>query len=672
MWLYYYNLDFILYTILVAVTCWLVKILLYKYRQINIKFKEYVIFIVVFVISVFVSLQLVTRHQQESNKEYLSSLVDTYRFLLDSNGLISVTKNLKEDDNYLKLIQLEKDILEHNDELSDIYTFKVNGNDKFVLVVDSETDYDRNGKYEGERESRTAISTAYDKLNNELINTFAGQSTFTYVPYHDEWGDWVTFLSPVFDKDKNVYAVIGLDFSAEEYIKKINFSRLYVLIVFNLLGLMIGSFIVINLLIKKEKDDLDKVHKKFIHTFQNLPMGTVIINADNTVLLNKESYNILGMDLVELIDIKKIVSILLTRNESKDENYLNEIPNGTQLEITSLKGHRKILNFYKYVSNDQKVWLLQDVTSEIENNNKFKLIFNQSTDGFALLNEIGLVLDCNNAFLSLLNKKDVTQIKFQKISDLIKVEENLSDSHNFDYFIKNYETSKKRTYSICFSNSLGEITYTSMKINKIEIGAQSAFLLIFSDLTKQKEAELEAENAKVRSMHSARMASLGEMAGGIAHEINNPLAIINGCSQLLMMRITASKLDQEYAVKQLEKIDKTTNRIAKIIKGLRSFARDGSGDNFSTVKVSDLIEETLEFCYAKMKANGIDLRINNNCPNMDVDMRQVQISQVLIVLLNNAADAIFDLKNPWIDISIAVNNEILSISVTDCGSQMKS
>ena len=88
-------------------------------------------------------------------------------------------------------------------------------------------------------------------------------------------------------------------------------------------------------------------------------------------------------------------------------------------------------------------------------------------------------------------------------------------------------------------------------------------------LVSERTAQLEAE--KMRSLSASKMATLGEMAGGIAHEINNPLGVIHGFSDFLIESISGGEARLEDIQLASQKIKQATERVSKIVNGLRSF-----------------------------------------------------------------------------------------------------
>ena len=119
-----------------------------------------------------------------------------------------------------------------------------------------------------------------------------------------------------------------------------------------------------------------------------------------------------------------------------------------------------------------------------------------------------------------------------------------------------------------------------------------------------------------------------------------------------------------------EKALKGTQRVAKIVKGLRSFARNGSKDPMQEVETEKIISETLELCFERFKYGEIQLQITKIVSGKII-CRESQISQVLLNLLNNAYDAVTEmpLKDKWVKVEVTesdVHNNIL-IYITDCG-----
>lgn len=190
---------------------------------------------------------------------------------------------------------------------------------------------------------------------------------------------------------------------------------------------------------------------------------------------------------------------------------------------------------------------------------------------------------------------------------------------------------------------------------------------ISRDITEQKMAETDLKADRDRAITSSKMASLGEMAGGVAHEINTPLATLALLAGQCEDMLNEPSLDIELLKKNILKIDKTTKKIAKIISGLRNFSRDGKNDPMVNTRVGDIIEDTLSFSTEKIVSSGCKISVVHENPNLVAYCRATEISQVLLNLLCNSYDAISDLSEKWIIIESKVVGNFIELSVTDSG-----
>lgn len=206
---------------------------------------------------------------------------------------------------------------------------------------------------------------------------------------------------------------------------------------------------------------------------------------------------------------------------------------------------------------------------------------------------------------------------------------------------------------------LTEDDFAHLELFRTEVNRQLDFCLVH---------ERERDQV-VQLAQASRLSSLGAMAGGIAHEINNPVTIIMGMLKIVIKELASDKpVDRVKMGGTLEKARQYTERISKIVKGIRALSRDGSRDPFIQSKVQDIIDNTFGLCEASIQTNSIQLSYDLEDPNLGIDCRPVQISQVLLNLINNSLDAIGDRKNPWIHVAVKkINDETVEFSVTDCG-----
>jgi C4-dicarboxylate-specific signal transduction histidine kinase len=192
--------------------------------------------------------------------------------------------------------------------------------------------------------------------------------------------------------------------------------------------------------------------------------------------------------------------------------------------------------------------------------------------------------------------------------------------------------------------------------------------LELSDRTLQLEQMNQTleEQQKVLA-HSAKMSALGEMAGGIAHEINSPLGIITLHANQIERMQKRGSLTPEIILEEAQLIASTAKRIGDIIKGLRAFAREGEKDPFLFTPVDSIVHDALVLCESRFKTNGVALKVDPIPAGLQVECRGVQITQVVLNLLTNSFDAIQSLEQKWIQLSVSDNALEVKIEVTDSG-----
>ncbi len=182
------------------------------------------------------------------------------------------------------------------------------------------------------------------------------------------------------------------------------------------------------------------------------------------------------------------------------------------------------------------------------------------------------------------------------------------------------------------------------------------------------ERTLQLDTQRMAMVNSSRLASLGEMSAGIAHEINNPLAVIDGTTRLISRSLAANiEIDSQKLDAYLIKIAKMVTRITKIVNGLRAFSRDGSQEPITQFPVDKFFNDISDLCHANLVHKKVDIRFFIDDPSIIMSGREVQLSQVLINMINNSADAVEKLNEKWITVECNSTSEQVVISITDSG-----
>ena len=164
------------------------------------------------------------------------------------------------------------------------------------------------------------------------------------------------------------------------------------------------------------------------------------------------------------------------------------------------------------------------------------------------------------------------------------------------------------------------------------------FVGIIRDLSQQHAAERRTRSLEGRLAHVGRFNLMGEMAAGIAHEINQPLSAIATYAQAVKRMLCAEKVDAAVLQDVCTKIDEQARRAGQVIENLRKFIRKQEIETRS-LDINTIVAEVLNLIEADARAEGIpvDMRLGDDLPEVNGD--PVQLQQVLLNLTRNAVDA---------------------------------
>jgi len=178
----------------------------------------------------------------------------------------------------------------------------------------------------------------------------------------------------------------------------------------------------------------------------------------------------------------------------------------------------------------------------------------------------------------------------------------------------------------------------------------------------------EQERIQKRLASTEKLASLGEMAGALAHEINTPLsAIILNLDEFNYL-ISNKKIQDEAATELITEILDSANSISKIVLGIKGFSRQGENDTFVKINIWNVIKESLSICENNLKLHSISVQIPKGPIPIYTQGSPSALMQVFVNLFNNAKDAIKDSSGErWISIDVKEMNNKVSILFIDSG-----
>jgi PAS domain S-box-containing protein len=191
----------------------------------------------------------------------------------------------------------------------------------------------------------------------------------------------------------------------------------------------------------------------------------------------------------------------------------------------------------------------------------------------------------------------------------------------------------------------------------------------FADITERRSAETELAQQRSELAHLMRVSMLGELSAGIAHELTQPLSAILSNAEAAKVLLTQHPPDVAEAVEALDDIVGEDNRAAEVIHRLRRLLRK-SEVKFEPTDVNDIVNATLRVLHTELATRGISVStsLTANVPLVSGDA--IQLQQVLLNLLLNAADAMNEVVPPRriIEIETEVTSiQDVQIVVSDCG-----
>lgn len=214
-------------------------------------------------------------------------------------------------------------------------------------------------------------------------------------------------------------------------------------------------------------------------------------------------------------------------------------------------------------------------------------------------------------------------------------------------------------------------TRTLTELQKLTLSVMSKHITELIGFESEERRRIAAEQTlelqKLSVAATSKMSSLGEMASGIAHEINNPLGAIVARSGLLIELAEQSNANQSDILIAAQAIESIALRISKTVRALRAFARDGEDDPIEPSSVKEIFTDTLELCAERFRHAGVKLSIQYPEANLMVSCRPTQITQVLLNLLNNAFDATLVLEERIVTLAFSNSEGFCELSVSNNG-----
>lgn len=310
--------------------------------------------------------------------------------------------------------------------------------------------------------------------------------------------------------------------------------------------------------------------------------------------------------------------------------------------------------------------------TELHNTATLQALLKAAVDGIVTIDLEGRITSLNQAAESIFGVEEEAMLG-KKINQLMP--ENYASNH--DGYLKHYRhTQEKKIIGIGRQveglHSSGRCFPMELSVGEIEEeGLSVGYIGIIRDISARVKAEEDAKQNREQLAHMTRLNTMGEMAAGIAHEVNQPLTAIASYAQACRHLLADVEISEK-VLKILEKIDQQALRASAVIQRLRGFVKKHS-DSFGSVELGKILDDTLAL--ARTDTRLLDLPVRIECPH---DLPQVladpiQVQQVLLNLVRNGVDAMMgdseiSSAEPAIDITLTLRDkETVEIVVRDYG-----
>jgi len=312
--------------------------------------------------------------------------------------------------------------------------------------------------------------------------------------------------------------------------------------------------------------------------------------------------------------------------------------------------------------------LQQEVTDRERAESALKLTIDNAPVGIVSLDLDGQITGANAAFCQMLRYTEAELTARHLDVVLHPSDLNLNDKASRAAIDSNRPI---LPVNIRFRRSDSVLVYTEMHLAVAtnNAGRPLQFIAQIADLTEQVDLEREMELQRQKLAHVSRLSTLGEMAAGIAHEINQPLTAIatfaDGCTRL----VHSGQGDSVVLTDVLNKISEQARRAAEVIRRLRNMVRQGAQEK-EIVDINDLVTEVIKLMTTDTRTQCMRIQTKMSDALAPVEIDKIQIQQVLLNLLRNAVDALESPDDERMSIAVVTaHNEKgeITVSVVDSG-----
>jgi PAS domain S-box-containing protein len=308
-----------------------------------------------------------------------------------------------------------------------------------------------------------------------------------------------------------------------------------------------------------------------------------------------------------------------------------------------------------------------------ENERRFRATFEQAAVGIAHVATNGRFIRINQKFCDIVGytRTEMQDRTFQDITHPDDLDADLD-------YIRQVLAGEISTYSMekRYFRKDGSIVWVNLTVSLLrdDSGEPNFFISVVEDITERKHLEEQTRQHQVELALVSRLSVVGEMASGLAHELNQPLCAIQSRADLCLRALDGGSENDDKVKENLQTIEGQAERAGNVIRRIKAFVKKRE-PNRSTVNISSLVRETLAFVDSEIHNNNVNvsLELSEQIPMVLAD--KVQIEQVLLNLIRNAVEAMAETEEEKRNLTIQTSqdsDDMVKVTVRDNGKGLTS
>lgn len=414
------------------------------------------------------------------------------------------------------------------------------------------------------------------------------------------------------------------------------------------------------------------------------PDSNVVVNEKGQIIYwNNASIEIFGFSREEIIG-KSLSTIIPDEMADFHFDIIHKILDesnpdfkSTTVEVYLKRKNNTVfpgdlsISSWKEGDNTYIFGIMRDITSrkKLEQDNlDLKQIIDNSPSCVKLVNRAGKLCDMNRVGLDIIDSEDLETVFMADVYALVHPDHRQSFI-DFNEFICNGGEGSL-IFKIITLKGVTKTMETFAVPHTLENG-EIGHLAITNDISERIHREKELYQKNLELEEAKRLSVVGEFTAGIAHEINNPLAVIRAKAQLLELELNRAEISDnsinESIRNSLDIINETVEYASDLIKNLKTFSGKVNLEKMELVALGKPLDMVLKIINKRCVNEGISLNIQVD-HKLKVFANSAGLAQALSNLIINAMDAIENKKNKWIKIATEVSQGKIKILITDSGS----